>query len=222
MKIFTLLLSTFSLLGSTFSTISIAAMPLGQNTTTTGAQQTFTAPNAGQQQTPIVPEKITTQKICSSDNVDNLLPTPQNKISSPFSYLAEQGFTHTEDGSWVCFAKDPRKDGRYYTLFKVQQLNGKLVGSSFLDNGSLIEGQDRRSLDFFMTLIDHHINGTQGNRQSIRRYLESFISLVKQGKIPPSRRGYLFDQPHVGLILYHTLTEGKLKGTAITINVNLS
>lgn len=234
MKIVVGLISTFTFGTSMFAGISVAAIP--QQTPVVPRQQTFTAPTVNQQQspivphvdqqnTPIVPEKITTQKICSYDTVENLLSrsqNTQNDSNSAFSYLAQQGFNHNEDGSWACYVKDPRKDGRYYTLFKVQQIGAKLVGSSFLDNGTLIEGQDKRSLDFFMTLIEHQMKTTEGNRQSIQRYVETFISLVKEGKIPPSRRGYLFDQPSRGLILYHALTDGKLKGTAITINLNLS
>lgn len=122
--------------------------------------------------------------------------------------------------SWVCYVNDPKKEGRYYTLLKVQEVDGKLIASSFLDSGSLIEGQENRSLDLFMTLIGNHTKTSQGNRQSIRRYLESFISLVRSGKIQPSRRGYLFDQPSRSFVMYHPLGSGELKGTGITININ--
>jgi hypothetical protein len=167
-------------------------------------------------------EKVTQQKICSFDAVESLLPpTPSSEQSnSPISYLAQQGFTQSSDGSWVCYVNDPKKEGRYYTLLKVQELNGKLIASSFLDSGSLIEGQENRSLDFFMTLIGNHTKTSQGNRQSIRRYLESFISLVRLGKIQPSRRGYLFDEPSRSFIIYHPLGSGEIKGTGITININ--
>ncbi|MHC5831636.1 MAG: hypothetical protein ACYT04_90625, partial [Nostoc sp.] len=90
-----------------------------------------------------------------------------------------------------------------------------------LDEGSLIQGQENRSLDFFMMLIQHHLNTSQENRQGIRRYLEAFVSLVKQGKIKPTRRGFLFDQPNRALVLYHPLSSGNLKGTGITINISL-
>jgi hypothetical protein len=116
--------------------------------------------------------------------------------------------------------RDNQKQGIYYTLFKVQQIGGKLIASSFLNNGTLIEGQDSRSLDLFMALIENHTKTNQGNRQSIRRYLESFIGLVKQGKVASTGRGYLFDQPSRGFILYNTVAGGELKGTAITININ--
>jgi hypothetical protein len=161
------------------------------------------------------------QKICSFDAVESLLP-PNSKVesNSPISYLAQQGFTQSSDGSWVCYVNDPKKEGRYYTLLKVQEIDGKLIASSFLDQGSLIEGQENRSLNFFMLLIQNHTNASQGNRQSIRKYLESFISLVKQGKVKPSRRGYLFDQPSRSFAIYHPLGSGELKGTAITININ--
>ncbi|MBU7586768.1 MAG: hypothetical protein KAF91_28570 [Nostoc sp. TH1S01] len=175
------------------------------------------------QETPTEPQP-TTQRICSLDPVEDLLPPPQAKAShSLFSYLAQEGFTQSKDGSWVCYVNDPKKEGRYYTLFKVQELDGKLIGSSFLDGGNLIEGQENRTLDFFMKLIEHHLNGDEENRQSIRRYLESFISLVKQGKIKASRRGFLFDQPNRALVLYHTLNQGggELKGTAITLNLQI-
>ncbi|UKO96538.1 hypothetical protein [Nostoc sp. UHCC 0870] len=174
------------------------------------------------QEIPNTPQATTTQKICSLDPVENLLPSlPGQKTSSLFSYLAEQGFSRAEDGSWVCYVNDPNKEGRYYTLFKVKEQEGKLIGSSFLDNSSLILGQDSRSLDFFMTLIERHTNVTQETQPSIRRYLEAFITLVKDGKIKPSRRGFLFDQPNRALIMYHPLTTGGLKGTAITINIQL-
>lgn len=165
------------------------------------------------------PEKIT-QKICSFDAVESLLPPSKEPSNSAISYLAQQGFTQSSDGSWVCYVNDPKKEGRYYTLFKVQQIDGKLVASSFLEQGSLIEGQENRSIDFFMTLVDNYTNTTRNNRQSIRKYLETFISLVRSGKIQASRRGYLFDQPSRSFVMYHPLNAGELKGTGITININ--
>ncbi|MEH2028846.1 hypothetical protein [Nostoc sp.] len=169
-----------------------------------------------------VSQRKTTQRICSLDPIEDLLPPPQTKTSnSLLSYLAEQGFTQNKEGSWVCYANDPKKEGRYFTLFKVKQVDNRLIASSFLDEGSLIQGQENRSLDFFMMLIEHHTNTTQENRQGIRRYLEAFVSLVKQGKIKPTRRGFLFDQPNRALVLYHTLSSGNLKGTGITINIYL-
>lgn len=177
------------------------------------------------QENPAAPPESTTatQRICSLDPIESLLPPAQTtRSNSLFSYLAQEGFTQNKDGSWVCYVNDPKTEGRYYTLFKVQELNGKLVGSSFLDNGSLVAGQDNRTIDFFMKLVEHHMDGNQENRQSIRRYLESFISLVKEGKIKASRRGFLFDQPNRALVLYHALNAGKLKGTAITLNIQLA
>jgi len=169
-----------------------------------------------------VSQQKTTQRICSLDPIEDLLPPPQIKTNnSLLSYLAEQGFTQNKEGSWVCYANDPKKEGRYFTLFKVKQVDNRLIASSFLDEGSLIQGQENRSLDFFMMLIEHHMNTTQENRQGIRRYLEAFVSLVKQGKIKPTRRGFLFDQPNRALVLYHTLSSGSLKGTGITINIDL-
>jgi hypothetical protein len=174
------------------------------------------------QETPAASQQKTTQKICSLDPIEDLLPPLQTKASnSLLSYLAEQGFTQTQEGSWVCYANNPRKEGRYFTLFKVKQVNGRLIASSFLDEGSLIQGQENRSLDFFMMLIKRHMNNSQENRQGIRRYLEAFVSLVKEGKIKPTRRGFLFDQPNRALVLYHTLSSGNLKGTGITINIDL-
>ncbi|MEH2135294.1 hypothetical protein [Nostoc sp.] len=176
------------------------------------------------QETPIISQQKTktTHRICSLDPIEELLPPPQNKAnSSLLSYLAEQGFTQNKDGSWICYANDPKKEGRYFTMFKVKQVDGRLIASSFLDEGSLIQGQENRSLDFFMMLIEHHLNASQENRQGIRRYLEAFVSLVKEGKIKPTRRGFLFDQPNRALVLYHTLSSGNLKGTGITINISL-
>jgi hypothetical protein len=171
---------------------------------------------------PAVYPRKTTQRICSLDPIEDLLPPPQTKTSnSLLSYLAEQGFTQNKEGSWVCYANDPKKEGRYFTLFKVKQVNNRLIASSFLDEGSLIQGQENRSLDFFMMLIERHTNSTKENRQGIRRYLQSFVSLVKEGKIKPTRRGYLFDQPNRAMVLYHTLSSGNLKGTGITINIYL-
>lgn len=177
------------------------------------------------QEVPPVPQQKVMQKICAFDPVENLLPSPSSQqTSSPLSYLQEQGFTQNPDGSWVCYISvpDPNKQWRYYTLFKVQEINGKLIASSFLDKGTLINGQDNRSLNFFMLLIEHHTNTKEGNRESIRRYLETFISYVKQGKVSLSRRGYLFDLPSHGLVLYHPTTDTKLQGTAITININMT
>ncbi|MEH2075581.1 MAG: hypothetical protein V7K57_14500 [Nostoc sp.] len=176
------------------------------------------------QETPIISQlkTKTTHRICSLDPIEDLLPPPQNKAkNSLLSYLAEQGFTQNKEGSWVCYANDPKKEGRYFTMFKVKQVDGRLIASSFLDEGSLIQGQENRSLDFFMMLIEHHLNASQENRQGIRRYLEAFVSLVKEGKIKPTRRGFLFDQPNRALVLYHTLSSGNLKGTGITINISL-
>ena len=163
------------------------------------------------------------QRICYLDPIDNLLPPlPQIKTSnSLLSYLADQGFTQNKDGSWVCYVNDSKKEGRYFTLFKVKQVDGRLIASSFLNEGNMIQGQENRSLDLFMMLIDHHMNTSQENHQGIRRYLEAFITLVKQGKIKPTRRGFLFDQPNRALVLYHTLSSGNLKGTGITINLSL-
>ncbi|MEH2242845.1 hypothetical protein [Nostoc sp.] len=174
------------------------------------------------QQPPAASQRKTTQRICSLDPIEDLLPPPQTKASnSLLSYLAEQGFTQNQEGSWVCYANDPKKEGRYFTLFKVKQVDSRLIASSFLDQGSLIQGQENRSLDFFMMLIERHMNTSQENRQGIRRYLEAFVSLVKQGKIKPTHRGFLFDQPNRALVLYHTLSSGGLKGTGITINIYL-
>lgn len=173
------------------------------------------------QETPTTPQQKMAQKLCSSDAVEDLLPSPVNqKNGEPLSYLGQQGFTQNSDGAWVCYASDSRKQGRYYTLLKVQQINGKLIASSFLEGGMLVEGQDNRSLDLFMTLIEKHTNTNQGNRESIRRYLESFFSLVKEAKVQPSNHGYLFDQPNNAVVIYHSITGEKLKGTAITININ--
>ena len=195
---------------------AISGVTLAQETP--AVPQPLTTP----QQTPAVPQVQATQRICSLDAVEDLLPPPQqNKQSTVLSYLAQEGFTQNQEGAWVCYANDPKKEGRYYTVFKVQEVNGKLIGSSFLDGGSLIEGQENRSLDFFMTLVERHMNTSLENQESIRRYLEAFVSLVKQGKIQPSRRGFLFDQPNRALVLYHSLTTGELKGTAITINIQL-
>jgi hypothetical protein len=174
------------------------------------------------QEIPSNPQQTTTQKLCSSSNeVEDLLPPPAAQASpSALSYLAQQGFTQKPDGSWVCYVRDDQTQGRYYTLFKVQQINGRLIASSFLESGSLKEGQVDRSLGLFMTLIENHTKTNQGNRQSIHRYLQSFLSLVQQGKVPPSSQGFLFDQPSRGIVAYHPVTEGDLKGTAVTININ--
>jgi hypothetical protein len=174
------------------------------------------------QEAAAVSQRKTTQRICSLDPIEDLLPPPQTKTNnSLLSYLAEQGFTQNQEGSWVCYANDPKQEGRYFTLFKVKRVDNRLIASSFLDEGSLIQGQENRSLDFFMMLIEHHLNTTQENRKGIRRYLEAFVSLVKQGKIKPTRRAFLFDQPNRGMVLYHTLSSGNLKGTGITINIYL-
>jgi hypothetical protein len=174
------------------------------------------------QQAPTVPQqKITTKKICSFDSVQDLLPPLHSEQkNSPLSYLAQQGFVQTSDGSWVCYVRDKDKQSRYYTLFKVEQKDGKLLASSFLQGGDLMTGQDERTLDLFIKLIENHTNTSQVSRQSIYRYLDSFISLVEQNKIPVSSRGYLFDPSNRGFVLYHPLTQGAVQGTAITINLN--
>ncbi|KAF3889824.1 MULTISPECIES: aminotransferase class IV [Nostocales] len=174
------------------------------------------------QEIPISPQQKNTPKICSFNTVENLLPPiASQQSSSLFAYLGQQGFVQDSDGSWVCYVSDSKKEWRYYTLFKVQQIGEKLIATSFIENGNWIDGQETRSLDLFMTLIEKHIRTTDGNRQSIRNYLATFISLVKQGKVPPLPRGYLFDQPHRGFVSYHSLTSGKFQGTAITININI-
>jgi hypothetical protein len=162
-----------------------------------------------------------TQRICSFNTVDDLLPPPTGtQTNTPLSYLANQGFIQTSDGSWVCYVRDNQQEGRYYTVFKVQQTNGNLVATSFLEQGNLMDGQRDRTLELFMTLIQRYTKTNPGNQQSIQRYLDSFISLVGEGKIEPSRRAYLFDQPSRAFVLYHPLTGGKLQGTGITININ--
>ncbi|MEH2437906.1 MAG: hypothetical protein V7K25_27395 [Nostoc sp.] len=191
-------------------------------TMSTMAMANDKTPQVYTQETLAASLRKTTQKICSLDPIDNLLPPVQTKASnSLLSYLAEQGFIQNQEGSWVCYVNDPKKEGRYFTLFKVKQVDGRLIASSFLDEGSLIQGQENRSLDFFMMLIKRHTNTSPENRQGIHRYLEAFVSLVKEGKIKPTRRGFLFDQPNRGLVLYHTLSSGNLKGTGITINISL-
>ncbi len=166
------------------------------------------------------PQQQTTQRICSLDPVADLLPPPPSKQSnSLLAYLTQEGFIQTEEGAWVCYVNDPKKPERFYTLFKVQEVDGKLVGSSFLENENLIAEQESRTVDFFMTLVKHHTNTSLENRQSVQRYLESFVSLVKEKKIEASSRGFLFDQPNRALVLYHAISTGELKGTAITINI---
>ncbi len=173
------------------------------------------------QAAPTAPQQKAIHKICSFDSVDNSLPPAVSKQNnSPLSYLQEQGFTQNADGSWVCYRNESKADESYYTVFKVQLVKGKLVATSFLNSGSLISEQDNRTLDLFTMLINNHTNTSPESRQSIRRYIDTFISLVKQGKIQPSRRAYLFDQPNRGFIIYHSLTGGTLKGTAITINID--
>lgn len=195
------LLSALAVSASGFTAVSL--MTLAEEVTTT-------------------PQQRTLQRICSFDPVADLLPTPQNQlIKSPLSYLAQQGFTLDKDGDWVCYVNDPKKESRFYTLFKVQQIDSKIIASSFLENGSLIDGQDNRSVDLFLMLIKNHTNATLGNLLSIRRYLQAFMSLVKQGKVPASPRGYLFDTPSRGFVSYYPITSGKLQGTAITININI-
>lgn len=177
------------------------------------------------QQAPIDSQQTTqtiAQKICAFDAVENLLPPLSEQTNSLFSYLAQQGFTQNPDGSWVCYASTSGKPGRYYTLFKVQEIDRKVVASSFLENGQLIEGQDKRTLDLFMMLIQNHTNTNQGNLESILQYLEAFMTLLKQGKILPSERGYLFDQPSRGFVIYNRLLQGQIKGTAITINIDIA
>jgi hypothetical protein len=224
MNIIVRLLGAFTFWVSAYAVIPEFA--LAQETPTSPQpgtiQKTPTSPQPGTiQKTPTSPQPGITQKICSFDPVENLLPSPTGEpSSSPFSYLAQQGFTQTQNDSWVCYVTDDQKQERYYSLLKVQQVNGKLIASSFLKDGNFIEGQDSRSLDLFMTLIENHTKTTQGNRQSIRKYLETFITLVKQGKVSPSNRGYLFDQPNRGFVLYNTVAGGELKGTAITINIS--
>ncbi|MDF5717335.1 MAG: hypothetical protein PUP93_26615 [Rhizonema sp. NSF051] len=201
MNIIIHLVSAFAVSASTFTAVSLMAR--AEEVTTT-------------------PQQRTVQRICSFDPVADLLPTPQNQpINSPLSYLAQQGFVLDHDGDWLCYVNDIKKQSYYYTIFKVQQMNGKIIASSFLKNGSLIDGQDNRSLDFFMMLIKNHTNATLGNLLSIRRYLKEFISLVKQGKVPASRRGYLFDSPSRGFVSYFPITSEQLQGTAITININM-
>jgi hypothetical protein len=176
------------------------------------------------QQAPMNPQKTTQttpQKICSFDVVNNLLPSTSEKSNSLLSYLAQQGFTQTHDGSWVCYVNDPRKSGRYYTLFKVQQIDKKLVASSFLENDHMIEEQDSRSLDLFLMLIQNHTSTNPKNLPNIRQYIETFITLIKQGKIKPSEQGYLFNQPNPAFVFYNRISQGQIKGTAITINLDL-
>lgn len=173
------------------------------------------------QETILAPEQPTSQRICSlNDPVANLLPPLSNQENNTFlNYLADEGFIQDEAGAWVCYVNDPNQSDRFYTLFKVQVQDGKLIGSSFLENGNLIQGQETRIIDLFMTLVGNHTSTSPQNRQSVKRYLESFVSLVQQQKIQASPRGFLFDQPNRALVLYHNLSGGELEGTAITINI---
>lgn len=194
-----------------------------QGTTTpqlTTPQQKVTTPQSTAPQPTTLQDK--TQKICAfNPTEDSLPPVGKSTNSSGLSYLQQQGFKQAADGSWVCYVNDSQNGGRYYTLFKVEQINGKLVATTFLDHGALLPGQENRSVDLFMTLIGNYTKIAPENRPSIKRYLEAFTSLVKQGKIPPSNHAYLFDQPNRGFVIYHPLTGGKLQGTAITINIDL-
>lgn len=201
------------------TTISYSAIAQSARPFRTNAQNAPLRVNA--QATPADTQQKTAQNLCASDTVEALLPPLVSKSSrSPLSYLAQLGFTKNSDGSWVCYVRDEQIHNRYYTLFKVQQVNGRLVASSFLESSTLTEGQKERSLNLFMTLIENHTQMNPGNYLSIQRYLESFISLIKQGKVSPSSRGYLFDQSSRGFVIYHPLTGGELQGTAITININ--
>ncbi|WP_414588860.1 hypothetical protein [Scytonema sp. PCC 10023] len=65
-----------------------------------------------------------------------------------------------------------------------------------------------------------HQENRQSIYQSIERYLESFISPVKQKKVAILRRGYLLEQANRAVVLYHPVKEGTLKGRAITSNIN--
>ena len=196
------LLSTLAIQASAFTTVSFVTLA---------------------QAAPTVPQQTIMGKICSFSAVEDLLPSPSIQANnSGLSYLKDQGFRQESSGSWVCYINEPNREWGYYTLFRVEQIQGKVIASSFLKNGSLVNGQDYRSIDLFMTLIEHNTNIKQSTRQSIQRYLQAFISLVKQGKITPSRRGYIFDQPNNGFVVYHPILNGKLEGTAITVNINMS
>jgi hypothetical protein len=174
--------------------------------------------------TPVKPtdtNSANAQQICSYNTVEGLLPPPSNQqTNSPLSYLAEQGFVQNAEGAWVCYVNDEQKPGRYYTLFKVQQINGALIATSFLGQGVPIQEQNDRTVQLFMKLVQNHTKANTQNQQSIERYLSTFVSLVEKGKVKPSRRGFLFDQPSRGLVLYHPVTGGDLQGTGITININ--
>ncbi|GAA6623384.1 hypothetical protein [Scytonema sp. NUACC26] len=173
------------------------------------------------QEATATPQEKIAQKICAFDKVENLLPPIQSqKNPSTLAYLAQQGFTENADGSWSCYASDPRKQGRYYTLLKVQQVEGKLVATSFLEEGTLMQGQENRSLELFMLLIQNHMKAKPSNLQSIQRFLGTFMSLIKEGKVPASSRGYLFDQPNRAFVLYHPVKGEKLESKGITININ--
>jgi hypothetical protein len=168
----------------------------------------------------LTPQETTNQRICALDPVQNLLPpVVRQDNNSLLAYLAQEGFIQNEEGAWVCYVNDPQQRDRFYTLFKVQVQDGKVIASSFLENGQLIEGQENRMIDLFMTVVGNHMNTNQQNSESIRRYLETFVSLVQQNKIQASNRAFLFDQPNRALVVYHNLSQGTLQGTAITINI---
>lgn len=66
------------------------------------------------QDTQTSPQENTTQKICTSDPVESLLPPLPGQTrsnNSILSYLAAQGFTQSEEGSWVCYVNDAKKRG---------------------------------------------------------------------------------------------------------------
>ncbi|KAF3887683.1 MULTISPECIES: hypothetical protein [Nostocales] len=211
---------------NTTPTPNTQTKPTNTNTTPipsteTQPTNTNTTPTPNTQIKPTNTNTTNAQQICSYNTVEGLLPPPSNQQqNSSLSYLAEQGFVQNAEGAWVCYANDEQKPGRYYTLFKVQQINGALIATSFLDQGTPIQEQGDRTVELFMKLIQNHTKANTQNQQSIQRYLSSFVSLVEQGKVQPSRRGYLFDQPSRGLVLYHPVTGGDLQGTGITININ--
>lgn len=60
----------------------------------------------------------------------------------------------------------------------------------------------------------------QKNRRNIQRYLELFISLVKQKKVAISRRQYFLKQLSGTVVPHHPIREGTLKGRAIAINIH--
>lgn len=167
-----------------------------------------------------------------TDHHSDAAPPPVRTLSDTNPNLAkvnvsekilyqELGLTPFEDGSYVCLVKDPNNTRREFTLFKVKKIDNILVVSTFLEEGKFLTGQEQATSNLFLEMIRFYTDIPEEYYPGIDRYFQEFYSRMANGKLKPSSdRVYAVDEPSTTVIMYHSL-QGKLPGTAISLNISL-